>query len=326
LVKSTHNLPHLNERLQTTNSNFDIGYDDTNLMKNGYFQSLLPISIIVGKIYRIFFFHLHGYLKFFYLYVCVGVISILALLFLQCGLTCRLCYRGCKLKGVFKKWLITRTILFLILIFQLFSLYIWYDNNSGAIPLIVLLVIAFIPLQLQIWGNLQSQSGMSTLINSLDSLQSTFDSLSSDGTTLVNQGNIVLSDFQQANTASCNTQSLINTLNSGYFPYVNSFSDGVSPLSDNCGKGSDNLSDYGQYVRKEVMWLFYSVQMTIVIIFSVGLVCKSKVILTIAISVTELSLLTVFSAGAVLLVVLVRFLRCCDQLLILHTDCMYRCC
>ena len=120
LVKSTHNLPHLNNRLETTNSNFDIGYDDTNLMKNGYFQSLLPISIIVGKIYRIFFFNLHGYLflKFFYLYVCVGVISILALLFLQCGLTCRLCYRGCKLKGVFKKWLITRTMLFFYINFS----------------------------------------------------------------------------------------------------------------------------------------------------------------------------------------------------------------
>ena len=179
--------------------------------------------------------------------------------------------------------------------------------NSGAIPLIVLLVLAFIPIQVQIWGNFESQSGMSTLIDSLDGLQNTFDSFSSDGTTLVSQGNIVLSDFQQANTATCNTQSLINTLNSGYFPYVNSFSDDVSPISDNCGSESDTLNDYGQYVRKEIMWFFYSVQMIVVLIFSVGLVLKSKAILTVGIVVSELYLLTVFSAGAVVLVALVRF-------------------
>lgn len=168
--------------------------------------------------------------------------------------------------------------------------------------------MSFIAIQVQIWGNLESQSGISTLIDSLDSLQSTFESLNSDGTTLVSQGNIVLSDFQYANTASCNTQSLINTLNSYYFPYVDSFSDDVSPLSDMCGSGSDNLNDYGQYTRKEVMWLFYSLQMIVVLIFSVGLLFKSKWITTLAIAVTELILLIIFSAGAVVLVALVRCL------------------
>ena len=49
LVQSTHNLPHLNDRLETTSSNFDIGYDDTNLMKNEYFQSLIPLAVIIGN-------------------------------------------------------------------------------------------------------------------------------------------------------------------------------------------------------------------------------------------------------------------------------------
>ena len=48
LVESTHNLPHLNDRLETTSSDFNIGYDDSNLMKNAYFQSLLPLAITIG--------------------------------------------------------------------------------------------------------------------------------------------------------------------------------------------------------------------------------------------------------------------------------------
>ena len=147
---------------------------------------------------------------------------------------------------------------------------------------------------------------MGTLIDSLDSLQNTFDNLSTDGNTLVSQGNVVLSDFQYANTASCNTQSLINTLNSYYFPYVDSFSDDVSPISDMCGSSADNLNDYGQYVRKEVLWLFYVLQMIVVLMFSVGLFFKSKLVVTIAIAFTELILLIIFSTGAIVLVALVR--------------------
>lgn len=48
LVTSTHNLPHLNDRLETTSSDFNIGFDDTNPMKNDYFQSLLPLPVIIG--------------------------------------------------------------------------------------------------------------------------------------------------------------------------------------------------------------------------------------------------------------------------------------
>eukprot|EP01036_Dinobryon_divergens_P027971 gene27971-36840_t len=171
--------------------------------------------------------------------------------------------------------------------------------------------MAFIAIQIQIWGNLESQSGMGTLIDSLDSLQNTFDSLSTDGNTLVSQGNVVLSDFQYANTASCNTQSLINTLYSSYFPYVDSFSDDVSPISDVCSSSSENLDDYGQYVREEVMWLFYALQMVVVLIFSVGLFFKSKLVVTIAIAFTELILLIIFSTGAILLVALMLMADFC---------------
>jgi hypothetical protein len=73
-----------------------------------------------------------------------------------------------------------------------------------------------------------------------------------------------------------------------------------------CGSSSDNLNDYGQYVRKEVLWLFYVLQMIVVLMFSVGLFFKSKLVVTIAIAFTELILLIIFSTGAIVLVALVR--------------------
>ena len=155
----------------------------------------------------------------------------------------------------------------------------------------VLLCLTLAANQVLIYGSISLSSGVTTTNNALNFLSDTFYDLTSYGNTLTSDGNIVVADFKAALTSSCNTQPLIDTMNNYYFPNVDIYYDEVSPISSDFDNGSDMLSYYGTSVKNAVIWALYGLMTVGVLLYTVGLLCKNKLILQIAIVVSELLLL-----------------------------------
>lgn len=149
--------------------------------------------------------------------------------------------------------------------------------------------------QLLIYGSISLSSGISTGSNALNFLSNTFVDLTNYGSSLTNNGNVVVSDFAAAKTAKCSTEPLIDAMNAYYFPNVDLYYSQVSPISDDCDTGSNLLSYYGTDIKNDVIWVLYILLTIGVLLYSVGLYFQSKRVLEISFPVVEI-LMIIFIA------------------------------
>lgn len=165
--------------------------------------------------------------------------------------------------------------------------------------------------QILIVGSGYLSQGVNTAIDALDSLENTFSNLVFSGDELSNEGNAIVQYFQSAmtTTSTCDTQPLINEMNSAYFPNVNLYQSDVSPVPNDCDTAANNLEYYGVNTKNNVIWVLYVVMTLGVLIYAVGLWFKSKLILKVSIGMSELLMVIFFVVCTIEMIALVSSIR-----------------
>mmetsp|Transcript_33867 Transcript_33867/g.49181 ORF Transcript_33867/g.49181 Transcript_33867/m.49181 type:complete len:521 (-) Transcript_33867:442-2004(-) len=265
LVRSMHQLPHLNQNLQKESSQFNVTFDSG---INSYVISLFPLPIMIGSI------------------------GLLMLLILQCSLCCRRYSSCCKCNWIMKS-----------------------RSAPPFLPLyatcIVLMIFALAANQILIFGSQYLSNGVNNVDNALSFLSTTFVTLNNYGTDLSIEGNTIVQNFGLASTATCDTQPLIEEMNSVYFPNVNLYNSDISGVPNNCNTASDNLNQYGITLKNEVIWLLYAVLTIGILLYSIGLFFKHKLTLKGSIAIAEILMFVFFFICTVEMIALMLFSDFC---------------
>ncbi|RYG69675.1 hypothetical protein EON64_02150 [archaeon] len=180
-------------------------------------------------------------------------------------------------------------------------------------PRFTLLVVIFIFFglstifadQMLIFGSVSLTKGVNRGIDALDFVQTTFTDLTNYGNNLTTDGNDIDYNLGQAAGIGCTQATTLQGYLPQYFGYVDDYLSYVEPVPDKCDDASNGLQKYGVHYKNASVWVLYGTILVGVALYSLGMICKSKLTLKIGIGITELLMLVLFLVVGVQMVIVV---------------------
>ncbi len=267
LVTSTHNILHLNSRLQSASHTFNITHGS---YWNDYTKSLLPIPIICATL---------------------GVLAILTLqISLLISICCHLC-RCAPHTGEENAAMIKRhrpphynRLSFLFFVASIFTL--------------LVVQVLFIGRSFISDGAHNSQDTVTYISN-------VFNSLVDYATLLSGYGDSLQADFQAAYDAGCAPAQALESYMSTYESYLDDYSGYVDPVPNQLSNVNDSISLWGIKYQNYTIWAIYFLIILCLVVFYIGYFCKSKLIMRFGIGYAELILIPLFLLVGLKMIVIV---------------------
>lgn len=270
IVRQSHNILHLDGSLKSVSNDFNITYSS---QWNDYSRSLLPIPIICGTL------------------------GIVAVVFLQIALCVRICCKTCRCLPTVRASRKSNTE-------EMFDRDTLPRYRILSIVFLVFAVIVIGTNQMVLFGNHYLTEGVDSSRDGINFLHDLTTTLTNQGNDLISSGDVLQSDLNSA-APDCNPAADLADGVSKYFDeYVNDFLGYVDPVPGRCNDANDGLDTWESY-KNSSLWVIYAVFWILIVLYSIGMFLKHKLLLQIGIGFTQIFTIIIFLIVLTLMVIVV---------------------